>query len=91
MAVPVRLGLKHHPLRQRHPVLSEMILMRAAAHIRNKHSELLLLLLLRRSNVPQRILVSAKQQGCQERVSPASLAAASLGVAALPKLSPCPA
>lgn len=41
MAVPVRLGLRHHPSRQRCPVLSELTLTRAAACIRNKHRELL--------------------------------------------------
>lgn len=42
MAIPVRSDLKHYPPRQRYPVLSEMTLRRAAAHVRNKHRELLL-------------------------------------------------
>lgn len=70
MAVPIRSGLKHHSPRQGYPVLSEMTLTRAAAHVRNKHSELLLLHLRRRSNVPQRILISAKQQSDARRGSP---------------------
>lgn len=95
MAVPVRLGVKHHPPRQRYPVLSELTLTRAAACIRNKHRELLLLLLWRgRSNVAQRILVPAKQQSDARRGSllpPCSSAAASLRELALSKLFPCPA
>lgn len=67
MAVPVRPGLKHHPPRQGYPVLSEVTLMRAAARARNKHSELLLLLhLRRRSNVSQRIQAA---EWCQVSVS----------------------